>query len=100
VDSRWWSFNTRGRIAMSDVVVDDSQSVDVVNENDLLPLSESPGVLADDPAVAGEHAEFPNQHKVDVFEPELDEVAGQETRPDDVVKSADEVEFIVPEGDE
>jgi hypothetical protein len=86
---------------MTDVIVDDSESVDAVDETKLLPLSQSPGVLADDPEAASEHAEFPNQGKVDKFERELDEVAGQQTRPDDSVKSPEEAGFFVGlEGDE
>jgi hypothetical protein len=83
---------TRGRIAMSDVVVDDSESVDVVDESKLLPLVESPGILADDPTVESDHSEYPNQGKIDRFDLDADEVPGEQTRPEDLVDA--------PTGDE
>ena len=80
---------------MSEVVVDSSQSVDVLDESTLLPLSQSAGVLADDPALDSEFAEpHGNSDEVALA---TGEEPGQETRPDDAVKSADEVD---PEGDE
>jgi hypothetical protein len=76
---------------MSDVVPDDSsQSVDVLDEDTLLPLSESAGVKGDDPAAETESAEYPNQGKVDKFELEPDEEPGVETRPDEDVRSPEE----------
>ncbi|HEY4569222.1 MAG TPA: hypothetical protein VIH10_07145 [Kribbella sp.] len=78
---------------MSDVVpVDESQSVDVLDESMLLPLSDSAGALADDPNLESEHSEFPNQGKLDVFDLEPDEVPGEETRPQDAVLSPEEDE--------
>ncbi|MGW1346660.1 hypothetical protein ACWCOV_36795 [Kribbella sp. NPDC002412] len=80
---------------MSEVVVDSSQSVDVLDESTLLPLSQSEGVLADDPALDSEFAEPGGNSDEVALAP--GEEPGQETRPDDAVKSADEVD---PEGDE
>jgi hypothetical protein len=75
---------------MSEVVVDSSQSVDVLDESTLLPLSQSAGVMADDPALDSEFAEpLGNSDEVAV---EPGEEPGQETRPDEAVKSADEVD--------
>jgi hypothetical protein len=78
---------------MSEVVVDSSQSVEVLDEGTLLPLRESAGVLADDPALDSEFAEPLGNSDEVALEP--GEELGQETRPDDAVKSADEVD---PEG--
>ncbi|MFI7068114.1 hypothetical protein ACIBL3_44490 [Kribbella sp. NPDC050124] len=75
---------------MSEVVVDSSESVDVLDESTLLPLSESAGMLADDPALDSEFAEPGGNSDEVAFEP--GEEPGQETRPDDAVKSADEVD--------
>ena len=75
---------------MSEVVVDSSQSVDVLDERMLLPLGESAGVLADDPALDSEFAEPVGNSDTVALEP--GEVPGQETRPDEAVKSADEVD--------
>ena len=75
---------------MSEVVVDSSQSVDVLDESTLLPLGESAGVLADDPALDNEFAEPVGNSDPTTLEP--GEVPGQETRPDEAVKSADEVD--------
>lgn len=80
---------------MSEVVLDSSQSVDVLDEWALLPLSQSAGVMADDPALDSEFAEPGGNSDEVALEP--GEEPGQETRPDDAVKSADEVD---PEGDE
>ena len=80
---------------MSEVVVDSSQSVEVLDESRLLPLGESAGLLADDPALDSEFAEPLGNSDEVAFEP--GEEPGQETRPDDAVKSADEVD---PEGGE
>jgi hypothetical protein len=75
---------------MSEVVVDSSQSVDVLDESTLLPLSQSAGVMADDPALDSEFAEpLGNSDEVAL---ESGEEPGQETRPDEAVKSADEVD--------
>ena len=41
---------------MSEVVVDSSQSVDVLDESTLLPLGKSAGVLGDDPGLDSEFA--------------------------------------------
>jgi hypothetical protein len=75
---------------MSEVVVDSSQSVDVLDESTLLPLSKSAGVMADDPALDSEFAEPLGNIDKTALEP--GEEPGQETRPDDAVKSADEVD--------
>jgi len=75
---------------MSEVVVDSSQSVDVLDESTLLPLSQSAGVMADDPALDSEFAEPLGNSDEVALEP--GEVPGQETRPDEAVKSADEVD--------
>jgi|SoiMethySBSTD1v2_1073268.scaffolds.fasta_scaffold1440145_2 hypothetical protein len=75
---------------MSEVVVDSSQSVDVLDESTLLPLSQSAGVLADDPALDSESAEPVGNSDEVALEP--GEEPGQATRPDDAVKSADEVD--------
>lgn len=75
---------------MSEVVVDSSQSVDVLDESTLLPLSESPGMLADEPALDNEFAEPGGNSDEAALEP--GEEPGQETRPDEAVKSADEVD--------
>ena len=80
---------------MNEVVLDSSQSVDVLDESALLPLSQSAGVMADDPALDSEFAEPVGNSDTVALEP--GEVPGQETRPDDAVKSADEVD---PKGDE
>ena len=48
---------------MSEVVVDSSQSVDVLDESTLLPLGKSAGVLADDPALDSEFAEPRRQQR-------------------------------------
>ena len=75
---------------MSEVVVDSSQSVDVLDERTLLPLGESAGVLADDPALDSEFAEPRGNSDEVALEP--GEEPGQATRPDEAVKSADEVD--------
>jgi hypothetical protein len=75
---------------MTDVIVDDSESVDAVDETKLMPLVESPGFLADDPNLAGEHSEYPNQGKIDRFDPEGDEVPGEVSRPEDLVLRPEE----------
>jgi len=75
---------------MSEVVVDSSQSVDVLDERTLLPLSESAGVLGDDPGLDSEFAEPHGNSDETALEP--GEEPGQATRPDDAVKSADEVD--------
>ena len=75
---------------MSEVVVDSSQSVAVLDESTLLPLSKSAGVKADDPGLDSEFAKPVGNS--DPFDLQPDEVPGQETRPDDAVKSADEVD--------
>jgi hypothetical protein len=80
---------------MSEVVIDSSQSVDVLDESTLLPLSKSVGVMADDPGLDSEFAKPVGNS--DPFDLQPEEEPGRETRPDDVVKSADEVD---PEGDE
>jgi hypothetical protein len=80
---------------MTEVVVDTSQSDEVLDESTLLPLSDSPGVMADDPALGDEFAEPVGNS--DPFEVEPGEEPAQETRPDEAVKSADEVD---PEGDQ
>ena len=78
---------------MSEAVVDTSQSDEVLDESTLLPLSKSAGVMADDPAIDDEFADPVGNS--DPFDLEPGEEPGQETRPDDAVKSADEVD---PEG--
>ena len=75
---------------MSEVVVDSSQSVDVLDESTLPPLSQSAGVLADDPALDSEFAEPRGNSDEVALEP--GEEPGQETRPDEAVKSAEEVD--------
>ena len=75
---------------MSEVVVDSSQSVDVLDESTLLPLGKSAAVLADDPALDSEFAEPRGNSDEVALEP--GEEPGQETRPDEAVKSADEVD--------
>jgi hypothetical protein len=82
---------------MSEVVVDSSQSVDVLDESTLLPLSESSGVMADDPELVSEHSEFSGEGKIDEFaDLEPDEVPGEDTRPDDSVKSPEDDQFVIP----
>lgn len=85
---------------MSEVVVDDSQSADVLDESKLLPLIESAGVMADDPDVDSDHSEFANKGNIDKFALEPDAVPGAETRPDDSVLSPEDDPFVIPLGGE
>ncbi|MEV0290840.1 MULTISPECIES: hypothetical protein [unclassified Kribbella] len=62
----------------------------MLDESTLLPLSKSPGMLADDPALDNEFAEPGGNSDEGALEP--GEEPGQETRPDEAVKSADEVD--------
>jgi hypothetical protein len=64
-------------------VIDDSQSVEVLDESTLIPLGESEGVLADDPDTDrdGDHEEFNDAGNVDEFDLAPGEVPGQDTMP-------------------
>lgn len=70
---------------MSDVVVDDSESVDVVDESKMPLLVESPGFVTDDPNIDSEYSDYPNQGKIDRFDLDPGEVAGELTRPEDLI---------------
>jgi hypothetical protein len=63
--------------------VDDSQSVEALDESTLLPLAESPGVLADDPDLDSEddHQPFPDPGFVDDLPIAPDQVPGQDVMP-------------------